>query len=376
MKPIKTHDDIQQPTMDLDGIKQNVEAQLTRMWSAMATGKTMYCEIHFILYGDGKYSDVSVWRSSGDRNYDQAAKSCIDQGSYGRFEGLEAIEVVATFKTEARPSDVTVRFPHYQGTDSKVDRVIAAKKQQEMNTIALMKQRIVAAQKVLGSDSPKLTQSINYMANRYVDVKEFQSAEAAFKWAISIREKANGPNSKELAESVSDLGEMYRLKGDDVSAEECFKRVLNMTGLKPCVELREAVHRYAKLCMYNKRKADADFLFKRENDIQSGAALDPIPANMIWEGPAKSDSDAAAGTKNSATPSDAAKSPAPADAQKTSPASDTSKTSKPADATDAAKTGAPADATKTAAPPDTTKTAPAADATKSAAPAKADSDKK
>lgn len=350
--PIDTHPDISAPTMDLNGIKENVEAQLTRSWYAMATGKTMYCEVHFILYGDGKYSDVSIWRSSGDRNYDQAAKSTVDQGSYARFEGLDAIEVVATFKTEARPSDVTVRFPQFQGTDSKVDRVIAAKKKQELNVIELMKQRILAAQKVLGPDSPKLTQSINYMANRYVDVKEYQSAEAAFKWAISIREKANGPNSKELAESYSDLGEMYRLKGDDVDAEEYFKRVLNMTALKPCVELREGVHRYAKLCMYNKRKADADFLFQRENDIQAGRELQPLPPNMILTTQAQGD----AGKNNSATGTDK-----PADGSKPT---DTLKSTKPADAANAA---APADTAKSSLP---------ADASKPAAPGKTGTDAK
>jgi tetratricopeptide (TPR) repeat protein len=267
--------------LDLSGIQEHLEGRLNVAWRPNSIGKTKYCEVHFFYLPNGNYTDVSIWRSSGDTNYDQAAKNTIDQsGPYGPFEGVERLEVIATFKTEAKAADVVVRFPKYQGATSKAEREIAAKKVQLLNTIKIMKQRIVDGQKVLGSDSPKLSQSINFLANTYREVGDYPSAEAAFKWAIAIREKANGPNSRELAESLNDLGEMYRLKGDMVNAEGCYKRVLNMSSLKPSVEMRTAVHDYAKFCLYQKRKSDADFLFQRVNDIQAGNPLAPLPASL------------------------------------------------------------------------------------------------
>jgi tetratricopeptide (TPR) repeat protein len=365
LTPINTTPDLNnQKPLDLEGIKENLEGRLTVAWRPMSTGKSMYCEIHFNLWHDGKYSDIQIWRSSGNPNYDQAAKSCVDQGSYGPFEGLESIEVVAIFKTEVKGADVVVRFPKYQGTSSKVDRIVAAKRAQEINVIKLMLQRIQAAQKVLGPDSPKLSQSINFLANTYAGINDYSSAESAFKWAISIRQKSNGPNSKELAESVSDLGEMYRVRGDFTSAEECFKRVINMTELKPCTELREATYRYAKLCLASKRKEDSDYLFQRVNDLQAGAKLAPLPANMILDASAAppdagANKDAAAGstdkasaatksadTKDGAKPNDAKDASKPGDAKDTSKSGDAKDTSKSGDAKDATKSGDAKDGTK------------------------------
>ncbi len=290
MTPINTTPDLNaNRPLDLEGVKENLEGRLTVAWRPMSTGKSMYCEVHFNLWHDGRYTDISIWRSSGNNNYDQAAKSCVDQGNYAPFEGIEMVEVVAIFKTEEKGADVVVRFPKYQGTSSKVDRIVAAKRMQEVNTIKLMLQRIKDAQKIVGPDSPKLSESINFLANTYASVNDYSSAEAAFKWAMAIRKKSNGPNSKELAESISDLGEMYRVRGDFTSAEECFKKVLNMTDLKPCVQLREAIYRYAKLCLACKRKEDSDFLFQRVNEIQAGTKLvAPLPAgnmNPFWMHP-------------------------------------------------------------------------------------------
>ncbi len=63
--------------------------------------------------------------------------------------------------------------------------------------------------------------------------------------------------------------------------KRCYKRVLGM-NLQPCVELRTAVQRYAKLCLKTDRRKDADLLFKRVTDMQSGKPLDPLPDNMIF----------------------------------------------------------------------------------------------
>ena len=131
------------------------------------------------------------------------AKNNIDQcGQFGPFEGLEEVKVIAVFETEAKGADVTIRFPDYLGTDSMVERQIAAKRVQQDNIIKIMKQRIKSAQAVVGPDSPKLSESINFLGNTYKDISDWASAEASYKWAISIREKNNGPNSKELGRII------------------------------------------------------------------------------------------------------------------------------------------------------------------------------
>jgi tetratricopeptide (TPR) repeat protein len=314
--------------LDLEGIAVNLEQRMNVQWRPMSIGKTAYCEVHFLLMSNGNVENSSIYRQSGSVNYDQACKNCVDQsGRYAPYEGIDQLEVIATFKTEAKGADVTVRFPGYQGVDSKVDKEIAYKRKQLLNTIDVMKQRISGAQKVVGTDSPKLAVSINFLANTYTQVKDYTAAEAAFKWVITIRQKANGPSSRELAESLSDLGEMYRLKGDYVSAEEYFKRVLNMPGMKPCIETREAMHRYATMCLADKRKADADFLFNRVNQIQAGAPLDPIPANLQTEpsttaatdGKDGAASDTKAGEKSAADAKASDKPAAAADAKPDSP---------------------------------------------------------
>ncbi|MBS2009624.1 MAG: tetratricopeptide repeat protein [Cyanobacteria bacterium SZAS TMP-1] len=293
-KPVKAKPKVTKPIdtvgaqvsygIDVYPIIETLETRMGIYWKLLGVGPSKYCEIHFNLLPDGRYSDPTVWRSSGDPNYDRSAIGCIDQsGPFAPFEGVDRLPCVATFRTEPKGGDVSISMPGFQASNSRVDKQIAAKRQQNLNVIKLMKDRITAAQKVLGSDSPKLSESINFLGNTYKDIKDWSSAEASYKWAISIREKANGPNSKELAGSLSDLGDMYAIKGDQASAEDCFKRVINMTGLPPCVELRTAMQRYATLCLKTGRTKDSEFLYQRINDMQMGKPMAPLPANMTLE---------------------------------------------------------------------------------------------
>ena len=279
----------------------NVESKLSVMWHAMSFGSSKYVEIHFFILSDGRFKNPTVWRSSGEEPMDRTAILCLDEAApFGPFEGagVDRLPCIATFHREPKGGVVTATMPGFMGNNTLVDKLIAAKRTQQLNTIKIMTNRIATAQKVLGANSPKLTVSINFLANTYKDIQDFKHAEGAFKWAISIREKANGPNSKELAESLSDLGDLYATEGDYVTAEQCFKRVMGMS-LPPCVENRTAVQRYAKLCLKSGRKQDADLLFKRVTDMQSGKPLDPLPENMIFDASKPQD-----GTPKTGTASD------------------------------------------------------------------------
>jgi len=279
--------------IDVAPIIETLQERMGVYWKLLGVGPSKYCEIHFLLLPDGRYSNPTVWRSSGDPNYDRAAIGCVDQaGPYAPFEGVDRLPTVATFRTEPKGGDVSISMPGFQASGSKVDKQIYAKRQQNLNVIKLMLQRISSAQKVLGPDSPKLSESINFLANTYKDIKEWNQAETAYKWAIKIREKSNGPNSKELAGSLSDLGDMYAAKGDNAAAENCYKRVLSMNGLPPSVELRTAMQRYATLCLKTGRAKDSEILYQHVTDMQMGKPVTPLPANMLID-TSKSGDDAA-----------------------------------------------------------------------------------
>ncbi|MBU6454871.1 MAG: tetratricopeptide repeat protein [Cyanobacteria bacterium REEB67] len=269
---------------DFSYLIPTLESHVGPYWHQMSIGPTKMCEVHFDLRSDGRVNNTTVSRSSGDSAYDSVCKVCIDQASpYAPFEDVPMISVMARFTTEPKGGTVTFALPGYQALTSMADRQIAAKRVYDNNVIKIMKERIVKAQQVLGSDSPRLSESINFLANAQKDVSDWVASEASFKWAISIRRKANGPNSRELAQSLSDLGEMYRIKGDLPAAEDSFKEVINNPDLKPCPELLTALQRYAKLCLGTKRKSDAEALYKRIEEIQTNKPLTALPTSLGLE---------------------------------------------------------------------------------------------
>ena len=88
-----------------------------------------------------------------------------------------------------------------------------------MNTIKIMQARITGAEKVLGPNHAKLSESINFLANEYKEIGDYPSAEKNFNRALTIRKVANGSESPEVAQTECDLGEMYLAKGDKTEAE-------------------------------------------------------------------------------------------------------------------------------------------------------------
>jgi hypothetical protein len=316
-KPIDTigTSNDKQKNADFSYLIPTLESRMAPYWQKMSVGPTKMCEVHFDLRSDGRVANTTVSRSSGDQAYDGVCKVCIDQaGPYAPFEDVPLISVMARFTTEPRGGNVTFALPGYQALNSMADRQIAAKRVYDNNVIKIMKERIVKAQQVLGSDSPRLSESINFLANAQKDVTDWVASEASFKWAIAIRRKANGPNSRELAQSLSDLGEMFRVKGDLSAAEDQFKEVIDNPDLKPCPELLTALQRYAKLCLGMKRKSDADALYQRIAEIQANKPLTILPASLSLEPGTTGGADTAGDKSPDKSPGK------PADSQGTTPA--------------------------------------------------------
>jgi len=318
------------------GLKIHMEERMTNFWRLYTKGPSKYCEVKFDIFNNGRFTDPTIWHASGDRGFDSAAMTTVDRASpFGMFTAMDHITCIAHFRAEPTGGSVSVSMPMYQGADSSaVDRYVAAKRKQQLNDIEIMKNRLVQAEKVVGPDSPKLSESINFLANLYKQVQNWTSAEASYKWAISIRQKNNGVNSKELAESLSDLGDMYVEKGDKVSAEETFKRVINTPDMPPCQGLFTAMQRYAKLCLKSNREKDSTLLYKRLENLQAGRPMDPLPANMTVDvaavyGDKKDDQTAA--TTDSTKATDIPKAPGSPETNTSAKETDTkSETTKPA----------------------------------------------
>jgi len=225
----------------------------------------------FHLNSDGTCSDWNYRRPSGDQSFDAACRMAIESVTFVRFEGKPYLTINATFAAGAKGGSVSFNSPDVPGGSSKVDRIIANTKTVHMNTIKIMKERISSGEKVLGADSGKLSESINFLANQYKEVGDYKNSEISFKRALAIREKVNGAESAETAQTITMMGEMYQAKGDKVEAENSFKKVIEMKDLKPQAKIK-TLQAYAKMQMKEGKQADADAMFKQISEIMQNKA--------------------------------------------------------------------------------------------------------
>ena len=223
----------------------------------------------FRLMSDGTYSDWVMRRGSGDGSFDVACRTAVDSAGFMRFEGEPFIVVNATFRCDTNSGSASLSSPDVVGGGSDVERKIAQRRTIHMNTIKIMKERITGAEKVLGPNHGKLSQSINFLANEYKEVGDYASAEKNFNRALAIRKVANGEESAEVAETECDLGEMYLAKGDKIEAEKRFKLVIDMPKLKPQAKIK-TMQAYAKMYLKDGKQTEANALYAQINDIMAG----------------------------------------------------------------------------------------------------------
>lgn len=244
-----------------------VDNRMRSLGKQRAATRSAYAS--FRLMPDGNYSDWVLRRGSGDPSFDVACRMAVDSAGFIRFDGKPFIVVNATFRCDANSGSASLSSPDVVGGGSDVERKIAQRRTIHMNTIKIMKERITGAEKVLGPNHGKLSESINFLANEYKEVGDYPSAEKNFNRALAIRKVANGAESPEVAQSICDLGEMYLAKGDKVEAEKQFKSVLDMPNLKPQAKVK-TMQAYAKMYLKDGKQAEANDLYKQINDIMSG----------------------------------------------------------------------------------------------------------
>jgi tetratricopeptide (TPR) repeat protein len=83
----------------------------------------------------------------------------------------------------------------------------------------------LAEAKKLPPNDPKIPTTINNLANCLRQQSRYADAEPLYKEAISIKEKAAGHNSKDLAVLLENYAKMLRLAGRTPEAEKLDARV-------------------------------------------------------------------------------------------------------------------------------------------------------
>ncbi len=244
-----------------------VNSTFSRLVRPEAGSRSMFAS--FRLHSDATVTDWTVRRPSGNPSFDAACSSAMHTASFTRFEGKDFITVNASFSGDAKGASVSFSSPDVVGGTSNVDRKIAQAKAIHLNTIKIMKARIVNAEKVVGPNDGRLSQSIDFLANEYKAIGDYPNAESNFKRALSIRQKVNGASSKEVAETMTALGELYLAKGDKAAAEDQFKQVLAMESLAAKDKIK-TMQAYAKMLLKEGKQKESEELFSQINDIMSG----------------------------------------------------------------------------------------------------------
>lgn len=96
------------------------------------------------------------------------------------------------------------------------------------DTETLVKQALSIREKALGPDHPDVAQSLNALADSYNEQGRYIEAEPLFRRALAIREKALGPDHRDVAESLNGLAENFGYRGRYAESEPLYRRALDI----------------------------------------------------------------------------------------------------------------------------------------------------
>ena len=90
----------------------------------------------------------------------------------------------------------------------------------------LFKRALTIREKALGPDHPDVATTLNNLAELYHDQGRYADAEPLYKRSLAILEKALGPDHPDVATDLNNLAELYRDQGRYAEAEPLYKRSL------------------------------------------------------------------------------------------------------------------------------------------------------
>jgi tetratricopeptide (TPR) repeat protein len=132
--------------------------------------------------------------------------------------------------------------------------------------LPLAQRALTIREKALGPNHPEVAVSVNSLADLYAVQGRYADAEPLYKRALAIREKTLGPDHPDVAVSLSRLAELYRAQGHYAAAEPLYQHTLAILEKAhgpdhPAVAT--ALNSLADLYQDQGRYADAEPLYKR-----------------------------------------------------------------------------------------------------------------
>lgn len=146
---------------------------------------------------------------------------------------------------------------------------------------ALFKRALAIREKALGADNPDVATSLNSLATLYSDHGQYTNdrgyyskAKPLFKRALAIREKCLPPDHPDLAGSLNNLANVYLAEGDNADAAPLYARALAISEKAlgpdhPNVAIN--LHNLALALRDQGKYAEAEPLFGRSIEIYEKA---------------------------------------------------------------------------------------------------------
>jgi tetratricopeptide (TPR) repeat protein len=139
--------------------------------------------------------------------------------------------------------------------------------------------------KALGPDHPDVGKSLNNMALLHVSQGRYADAEPLYKRSLAIREKALGPDHPDAASPLNNLAWLYQVQGRFSEAEPLYKRALAIRekafGLDHA-DIGTALGNLADLYRAQGRYSEAEPLYKRSlSPMRHGATSDGLLVALL-----------------------------------------------------------------------------------------------
>jgi tetratricopeptide (TPR) repeat protein len=133
---------------------------------------------------------------------------------------------------------------------------------------ALFRRALAIREKALGPDHQDVAASMNYLASLMRVKGDYSSAEPLFHRALAIQEKALGPDDLNVATTLNNLAFLLQKKGDYTGAERLYRRALAIQEKAPPpnhseVEVAKTMNNLAHLLQTTGDYAGADPLHRR-----------------------------------------------------------------------------------------------------------------
>ena len=94
----------------------------------------------------------------------------------------------------------------------------------------LAQRALTIREKARGPDHPDVASALNNLAALYYKQGRYADAEPLLKRSLAIREKAFGPDHPDVAQALNNLSNLYVIHGRYADAEPLFKQALAISG--------------------------------------------------------------------------------------------------------------------------------------------------